>query len=537
MKQMKTLLVVSLLLACVFVPGFAAADGETITNADNKTETETTTVSSSGGSGGSSSGADYKIKSPTDVTNETETTATSSGGSGEGVSATSVTQGEVQSTETAIGISKVVRKPQVVKPHVIRPVVARVRYMDIKDRQLNSRQALVDARREIMNAETPEERAELVVELKTAAKEHLLQTIDRMIGRLEVVQEQIEAAEENDDAPEGASDNIDRYILRLEGKKSEVESADTGADIVSAAKDIRGEWREIRREILRHTRYMIVARIGNYVEKSERLSDKLDTQIDALDDQGVDTTNLKDKLDRFDDKIDCVETNYLLARDGIGDGDPADVRQAVREANVCIRDANQIIREIFRELREYRAGTVVLKGTGTLTAEGSGTALVRGNIEIALAADAGSLSVRDRAGDMAIEVTGDGTRTEDGSTVIYTGFNGDATIAGSNVVVTMTGTGIDLTVDGTGTAILIGTGSYEVTHGDEDVASGVWRNPDLTGVEPVVLSGTAVESEVTVEDGDDGESDADTGDDTGDESESGNETGDVNETADTGEEV
>ena len=537
MKQMKTLLVVSLLLACVFVPGFAAADGETITNADNKTETETTTVSSSGGSGGSSSGADYKIKSPTDVTNETETTATSSGGSGEGVSATSVTQGEVQSTETAIGISKVVRKPQVVKPHVIRPVVARVRYMDIKNRQLNSRQALVDARREIMNAETPEERAELVAELKTAAKEHLLQTIDRMIGRLEVVQEQIEAAEENDDAPEGASDNIDRYILRLEGKKLEVESADTGADIVSAAKDIRGEWQEIRREILRHTRYMIVARIGNYVEKSERLSDKLDTQIDALDDQGVDTTSLKDKLDRFDDKIDCVETNYLLARDGIGDGDSADVRQSVREANVCIKDANQILREIFRELREYRAGTVVLKGTGTLTAEGSGTALVRGDIDMQLSADAGSLSVRDRAGDMAIEVTGDGTRTEDGSTVIYTGFNGDATIAGSNVVVTMTGTEIDLTVDGTGTAILIGTGSYEVTHGDGDVASGVWRNPDLTGVEPIVLSGTAVESEVTVEDGDDGESDGDTGDDTGDESESGNETGDVNETADTGEEV
>ena len=458
MKQMNTIFAISLLLACAFMPCIAVAESETITTTDNETDTGTVTVSGSS-SGGSSSGTNYTLQIPTDVTNETETTATSSGGSGEGVSVTSVTQGEVQSTEPAIGISKIVRKPQVVRPRVIRPVVARVKYMDLKDKQLNTRQALVDARREIRNAETPEERAELVAELKTAAKDHLLQTIDRMIGRLEVVQQQIEVAEENGVAPEGASDNIDRYILRLEGKKLEVESADTGADIVSAARDLKGEWREIRAEILRHTRYMIVARIGNYVEKSEKLSDKLDTQIDALADQGVDTQDLEDKLDRLDDKIDCVRTNYILAKDARRDGEPDEVRQAVRRANVCIKDANRIIRDIFQELREYRDGTVVLKGTGTLTAEGSGTALVRGAIDMQLAADAGSLFVVDRYGDMAIEVTGGGTRTEDGSSVIYTGFNGDATISGSDVVVTMTGTGIDLAVDGTGTAILIGTGS------------------------------------------------------------------------------
>jgi hypothetical protein len=320
-------------------------------------------------------------------------------------------------------------------------------------------------------------------------------------------------------------------MLRLEGKKLEAENADTPADIISAARDIRGEWGEIRSEIARHTRHLIIARIGNYVEKSEKLSDRLDAEIDKLADEGVDTTSLEDKLDDFDDKIVCVRTSHILAKDALEDGDPDEVGQAVRKANACIRDANRIIRAIFLELREYEAGSVILDGTGMLTAEGSGKACIMGDIEMQLVADAGSLSVRDRAGDMAINITGEGTRTEDGARVIYTGFNGDATISGSDVVVTMNGTGIELAVEGTGTAILSGTGSYEVTDGQ----SGEWRNPDLTGLGPVVVSETAVESEGADEnEADDGsEADAESGDES--EGEDGTDAG--NESVNTSEEV
>ncbi len=417
MKQMNTIFAISLLLACAFVPGFAVAESEA-TNTSDEIDT--------------------------------------------GVSDNETNETDVAATLGRPGVADRLRKP----PQARGPPTARVdQYANTTAQQLNSRQALINARNQLRNAETPEEREKLREQLQTKAQEHLLRTIDQMIGRLERLQERIEDAELQGNVPEGASENLDRYMLRLEGKKLEVENADTPADIVSAARDIRGEWGEIRSEIARHARYMLTTRIGNYVEKSEGLSNRLDEEISKLADEGIDTTSLEAKHDRLDDKFDCVRVNYILAKDALEDGDPDEVDQAVRRANACIRDANQITREIFLELREYRAGTVVLSGNGTLTAEGSGTALVRGNIEMQLSADTGSLSVVDRTGDMVITVTGDGTRTEEGSMVIYTGFNGDATISGSNVVVTMTGTGINLTVDGTGTAILIGTGSYEVTGG------------------------------------------------------------------------
>ena len=433
---------VSLLLACIFVPGVGAANniaGTRVSDADT---------------------------SPDD--NETTDTIT---------------------VGRSVGA-------QFVRPHVSRANQAQVdQYANITAQQLNSRQALMNAKNQLKNAETPEERKQLRKQFQTKAQEHLVRTIDRMIGRLERLQERIRAAEQQGNVPEGASENIDRYMLRLEGKKLEAENADTPANIISAARDIRGEWGEIRREIARHTRYMLTAKIGNYVEKSEGLSIRLDAEIGKLADEGIDTTSLEDKHDRLNDKIDCVKVNYLLAKDALEDSDPDEVGQAVRRANTCIRDANQITREIFMELREYRAGSVILDGTGTLTAEGSGTALVRGNIKMHLSADAGSLSVVDRNGDMVITTTGDGDRTDDGSMVIYTGFNDDATISGSDVVVTMTGTRIELTVDGTGTAVLIGTGSYEVTGG----RSGEWRNQELESA-PTVVSETNAEGESTSED-------------------------------------
>ncbi|HIE31682.1 MAG TPA: hypothetical protein EYP67_04775 [Methanosarcinales archaeon] len=446
MKQMNTLLVVSLLLACAFVPGFAAADNKA-TDESNKMDTVDTSDSDT------STG-----DNETDATDDTDSSD------------------DTAPNESAVVASKQVRKsPQVVRPQVVGSQTARMeRYMNKKDRHLASRQALLDAREQFKNAETPEERAQLRHQLQTRAQEHLMLTIDQMIERLELMQEQIEAAEEQGYAPDGASENIERYILRLEGEKPEVESAETPADVVSAARNIRNTWKGIHVEIRRYTLHMIVARIGHFADKADGVSHRLEEKIRELEGEGVDTTSLETKLDDFDDKIDCARVNYVLAKDALGDGDPEDVRKAVRKANDCIRAANRILKEIFKELREYQAGAVVLDGTGTLTAEGSGTALVRGDIEMLLAADAGSLSVCDRGGDMVINITGDGTRSEEGATVVYTGFDGDATVTGSDVIVTITGSGIDLTVEGTGRAVLLGTGTYEVTH-DSDVTSGNWH--------------------------------------------------------------
>ncbi len=351
---------------------------------------------------------------------------------------------------------------------------------------------LYRARDAYRNDRTPENRQMLM----DAAKDHLLQMLDQMIGRLEILQEQIEFAEENSIImPKGASENIDRYILRLESYKPEVESADTEADLRSVARSINQEWRSIRKEILHYAKYMVAARTEAYIGKANDISDRLDAKISELEDAGVDTTDLRQNLDDFNAKIVCVEDNYDLAKAAVSDDEinSGEVQQYIRNASRCIGEANHILREMFNELRAlegYRDGAVMLNGTGTLKASGSGTAWIHGSLDLALSCDHGALTVHDHIGGMNITVTGNGAEDQTGRWTIYRGFDGTADITGSDVSVALVGSGIDLTVAGTGRAILVGDGTYQVLGaGDNLISSGDWqerRDGYEIGIEAIV---------------------------------------------------
>ena len=332
--------------------------------------------------------------------------------------------------------------------------------------------------------------------LMDVAKDNLLQMLDLMIGRLEILQEQLEFAEEDNAlVPDGASENLDRYIIRLNSYKQEVKRAGTEADIRSVARSIDMEWRSIHIEILHHTKYLIAVQIGMYTEKAGNTSDLMDVKISELEDEGVDTTNLRLNLDEFNEKLVCVEDNYDLAKAAVSDDEinSGDVQQYIRNASRCIGEANNILREMFRELRSlegYRDGAVVLNGTGTLEANGLGTAWIHGSLDLALSCDHGTLMVHDRAGDGDIKVTGNGVEDQSGRWTMYHGFDGTADITGSDVSVALVGSGIDLTVTGTGRAILVGDGTYQVRGSDDGlISSGDWqeqRDGYEIGIEAIV---------------------------------------------------
>ncbi len=108
-------------------------------------------------------------------------------------------------------------------------------------------------------------------------------------------------------------------------------------------------------------------------------------------------------------------------------------------------------------------------GTGTLTAEGDGLAAMKGNGSITISGS-GVLSVRDIGGDANINVSGKGIKREPNDrTVIYIGFDGQAQISGSNIVVSLKGKNIQLEAVGSGKFVLRGQGKY---HTDKE--DGVW---------------------------------------------------------------
>ncbi|MBT3313893.1 MAG: hypothetical protein HN390_04695 [Anaerolineae bacterium] len=113
-------------------------------------------------------------------------------------------------------------------------------------------------------------------------------------------------------------------------------------------------------------------------------------------------------------------------------------------------------------------------GSGTLKANGDGLAGIRGSGDVSISGS-GILWIRDHAGDAVINVSGGRNRREgENGWVRYSGFNGEASVSGSQITVALSGFGIDLEATGTGKFVLRGSGSYTVEKDGITVLNGVW---------------------------------------------------------------
>lgn len=112
-------------------------------------------------------------------------------------------------------------------------------------------------------------------------------------------------------------------------------------------------------------------------------------------------------------------------------------------------------------------GHVVVKGHGTLYAKGAGFAEIHGDGSVVIQGHGvGTVWVK---GAEALQAQGQGRRQPHRGGVFFTGWKGQITVSGSNVIVRIEGGIIGFTAQGTGTALLIGHGIYRI--GDK---SGEW---------------------------------------------------------------
>ncbi len=118
----------------------------------------------------------------------------------------------------------------------------------------------------------------------------------------------------------------------------------------------------------------------------------------------------------------------------------------------------------------YASAQTTGGGTGTLTANGKGVAWFHGNGTITVSGN-GVLRIRDYAKDatMDVQATNGAKRVFGNGWIRYVGFQGTATVTGSNVYIELGGGNVTLTANGSGKYVLRGTGTYSTS-----TQSGMW---------------------------------------------------------------
>jgi hypothetical protein len=323
--------------------------------------------------------------------------------------------------------------------------------------------------------------------LKT--KDYLEKAIDHLVSYLKVLKSRAEKSDNTGIIPFDVSKNIDAHLAQLEQLRTKVRQANSTQELRDANKELKELWVKIRLETRYDFAILLNNRIDTFITKADNISARLDAAIQNLKSKGKDTSDLEKSAATFNSLVkeakdarrnieDLFATHSGFASDGtvinIKDAE-AFLRKAdnlQKETIKKLKAASRQLQDFVRDFRKLSGGKVVVSGTGTLTANGSGRAVIEGNVTVTLSGINGTLKVSSNAN----VVTDGGTNETLGNGEIkYQGFS-SATITGNNIRVEVSGNNINLTATGTGSAVLSGHGTYK-TEKDFGI-SGEWKKED-----------------------------------------------------------
>ncbi|MPN59814.1 hypothetical protein SDC9_207536 [bioreactor metagenome] len=117
-------------------------------------------------------------------------------------------------------------------------------------------------------------------------------------------------------------------------------------------------WTNAQKNSLTGSGQIVSQRIGEFLDKSENLSEELEVEIEILNETGVDTANLQTRLASYKQYIKAARERKTAA-DTVYENESAtqkDLEVAnnnLREALNNVNKANQILKLIFGELKEH----------------------------------------------------------------------------------------------------------------------------------------------------------------------------------------
>ena len=145
---------------------------------------------------------------------------------------------------------------------------------------------------------------------------------------------------------------IDEKIKLLEAEKAKVANASSQEELAVVVRSVRGVWNNAEKTSLAGAGQTVSEKIGEFLEKSENLSEKLGVKVKNLKETGVDTSDLETKLASYNSYIKSAQEKKEAA-DSIYNGENV-TREDMQTANNYLRQslsdiskANKILREIF----------------------------------------------------------------------------------------------------------------------------------------------------------------------------------------------
>jgi FlaG/FlaF family flagellin (archaellin) len=327
----------------------------------------------------------------------------------------------------------------------------------MKNNYDNSRQDLLNVKERVQKGQISANSEEFF----NVSSVYLNDTINYMITRLSDTKEDFE----NKGVPEDSIERIDEYIGQLEDQQEKLEVAEDRKELAEIARDVRKIWHDVSKDLYKFRSLNVLNGVGNYIDKADSISERIESEIERLNGSGVDTTEVELMLERYNTLIENASEYREMALDA--EQDSSESLAYMQQSVDATRQANDVLRNILEFLKDHRQGFANLSEDTNVSANGNGTAVISGNFDINLSATDAKLVVKDLAGDATIEMDGEYERITPEESMgrgtpatVYLDFTGDAHINGSRLTMMVSGENISIDATGTGSTVFTGEGTY-----------------------------------------------------------------------------
>jgi len=188
-------------------------------------------------------------------------------------------------------------------------------------------------------------------------REYLNASIDYMIAHLEKVQYNLEQS--NGNGTEARITAVQDRISQLQEEKEAIGNASGLEELATAASSVRGTWNNAKQSAVAETGKTASERIDKLLDKSEDIAERLENEIDAMKEAGIETAELEAKLANYNELMDSAEEKTEAAEEIFEkeDATPEELEEAnkyLQNALEEIHEANEVLKEIFGKLEPYR---------------------------------------------------------------------------------------------------------------------------------------------------------------------------------------
>ncbi|ADI73791.1 hypothetical protein Metev_0894 [Methanohalobium evestigatum Z-7303] len=317
-----------------------------------------------------------------------------------------------------------------------------------------------------------------------ATKNYLNSTLDYMIEHLENKKTNINASNAN--FTDKSIEDLNEYINELKQKRVELKSAETREEISEISDEIREIWRDAQTNSNSIAIKTVNERINEHLEKSKSISLRIEKEIKQLEAEGKNVSDVEKLLNGYKEKISNIKEHQSNAEkiysNATDEKSIKDAKLKLQKAISELKEANIILKEIFKQIKDYRNDSIKLDGQKDVNASGDGTAVLSGNLDINISTADAKMVIKDFSGDAKVNITGNYSKVnrnknkpeglKDNRALVYHGLIGNINVSGSSLTVMVNGENIELNADGVG-SIVFSEGDFGIENSSNNLKVGL----------------------------------------------------------------